>query len=161
MIVADTGPLMAFARIGQLGLLRRVVGTLHIPEAVYNELLRPGRERPGATEIVHGGWIQRHTVSNETAIAQLPSTLHHGERHAIVLAQELSAALLIDEQRGRTIAQAQGLTVIGSLWVLATAKQRGDLEHVKPFITALLAAGYWLDELLLAPFLQSVGEHNE
>ncbi len=51
MIVADTGPLIAFARIGQLDFPRQVVGTLYIPDTVYNEMVHPGRERPGAAEI--------------------------------------------------------------------------------------------------------------
>ncbi len=161
MIVADTGPLIAFARIGQLDFLRQVCGTLHIPDAVYNEMVRPGRERPGAAEITRGAWIHRHAIRDEAAVAQLPSTLHSGERQAIVLAQELGAALLIDEQRGRTIAQQRGLTVIGSLRVLASAKRHGYIERVKPHLIGMLTAGYWLDEALLEPFLRSVGEHNE
>ena len=44
----------AFARIGQLDLLRQVVGTLYIPDAVYNEMVHPKRERPGAAEITCG-----------------------------------------------------------------------------------------------------------
>jgi predicted nucleic acid-binding protein len=112
-------------------------------------------------EIRQSDWIYRRAVRNEDMVVQLPATLHLGERHAIVLAQELSAVLLIDEQRGRTMAQEKGLTVIGSLWVLAEAKRRGYIKYVKPLITAMLAAGYWLDEPLLVPFLQAMGEYNK
>ncbi len=38
MMVADTGPLIAFARIRHLNLLQQVIGELIIPEAVYDEL---------------------------------------------------------------------------------------------------------------------------
>jgi predicted nucleic acid-binding protein len=38
MMVADSGPIIAFARIGRLDLLRQVVGELLIPAAVYEEL---------------------------------------------------------------------------------------------------------------------------
>lgn len=161
MMVADTGPLIAFARTAQLDLLRRVVGTLYIPEAVYDEMVRPGRERPGAAEMIHGGWILRHPIRNAAALTQLPPTLHRGERYAILLAQELRATLLIDEQQGRAITQAQGLQVIGSLRILAEAKRHGYLEHVKPVLTAMRHAGYWLDAALLGPFLWSVGESDE
>ena len=37
MMVADSGPIIAFARIGRLDLLRQVVGELVIPPAVYDE----------------------------------------------------------------------------------------------------------------------------
>ncbi len=39
MIVADTGPLIAFLQIGRLDLLQQVMGTVVIPEAVYEELV--------------------------------------------------------------------------------------------------------------------------
>jgi predicted nucleic acid-binding protein len=39
MIVADSGPIIVFARIGRLDLLRQVVGELIIPDAVYEELV--------------------------------------------------------------------------------------------------------------------------
>lgn len=134
MLVADTGPLIAFARIGQFTLLRQVVGTLVIPDAVYDELVGRGRERPGAAEVRRGDWIHRHPVKNRVSITQLPTTLHRGERHAIAL--------------------------VGSLWVLADAKRRGVCTRIKPLVAAMLEAGYWLDASLLEPFFHEMDEHD-
>ena len=48
-----------------------------------------------------------------------------GERQAISLAQELSAAaIIIDEERGRKEAKRRGLSVIGILGVLRDAGER-------------------------------------
>jgi predicted nucleic acid-binding protein len=55
MIVADSGPVIAFARLGRLDLLHQVVGTLVIPHAVYEELVGRGTTRPGAAEVRQGG----------------------------------------------------------------------------------------------------------
>ena len=85
MIVADTGPLIAFARIGRLDLRQQVAGELVIPEAVHAEMTKV-RDRPGAANIERGVWIRRQAVRNLAAVAQLPPTLHHGERHAMILA---------------------------------------------------------------------------
>ena len=52
MIVADTGPIIAFARLGRLELLHQVVETLVIPEAVYAELV----SREGATDQALQKW---------------------------------------------------------------------------------------------------------
>jgi uncharacterized protein len=159
MMVADTGPVIAFARLGRLDLLRQVVEALVIPDAVYEELVGRGKERPGATEVEHGGWMHRRTVTDREAVAQLPRVLHAGEREAIVLAQEINAQLLIDEQRGRAIATIRGLAVIGILRLLAEAKQRGLIPAVRPLVEALLAIGYWIDEEhVIRPFLQEMGE---
>ncbi len=43
MIVADAGPLIAFSRIGRLGLLRQVAGELVVPEAVYEDVVVKGK----------------------------------------------------------------------------------------------------------------------
>lgn len=112
MIVADTGPIIAFARIGRLDLLHQVVGDLVIPEAVYEDLVIKGKERPGAAEVERSTWIHRQVVTDRAALALLPSSLHLGEREAIVLAQELGAQLLIDERRGKCPSplQSQGLS---------------------------------------------------
>ena len=159
MIVADTGPVIAFARLGQLDLLRQVVEALVIPDAVYEELVGRGRDRPGVAEVEHGGWMHRKTVTNREAVAQLPQVLHAGEREAIILAHEVNAQLLIDEQRGRDIAIARGLEVMGILRILAEAKQRGLIPAVRPLVEALLAVGYWIDEeRVIRPFLQEMGE---
>jgi uncharacterized protein len=127
-------------RIRHLNLLQQVIGELIIPEAVYAE------------------WIQRRTITNQASISNLPSTLHAGERHAILLAQELGLGLLIDERRGRTVAAEWGVEIFGSLWILAEAKRQGIIAQTKPLVTAMLAAEYWIDEEILLPFFQELGE---
>ena len=86
MIVADSGPIIALARINQLDLLRQVVGTVVIPDAVFEELVSKGRDRPGAAEVEDGVWIHRRAVKDRAALVTLPQVLHLGEREAIVLA---------------------------------------------------------------------------
>ncbi len=129
-----------------------------IPEAVYEDLVIKGRGRPGATEVESSTWIHRRVVTDPATLAPLPSPLHLGERDAIVLAQELGAQLLIDERRGRKNAVEQGLEVFGSLRVLAEAKRLSLIEQVKPILEAMLGSGYWIDEELIPPFLQEIGE---
>jgi uncharacterized protein len=160
MMVAESGPLIAFARMGRLNLLRQVVGELVISAAVYEELTGRGHERPGAAEAVRGEWMQRRMVGNQAMVAQLPAVLHAGEREAIVLAEELQAQLLIDEQRGRNMATTRGVTVLGSLRILIEAKRRGLIDRAQPLLDAMLAAGYWIDEELLPPFFQEIGEQR-
>jgi uncharacterized protein len=162
MIVADAGPIIALARLERLDLLRQVVESLVIPDAVYEELVGRGHNRPGAAEVAQAGWMHRRTVTDRDAVAHLPHVLHAGEREAIVLAHELHAQLLIDEQRGREIAVAQGLEIVGILHLFADAKRRGLIPAVRPLVEALLAIGYWLDEeRVIRPFLQEMGEADE
>jgi predicted nucleic acid-binding protein len=158
MIVADAGPIIAFARIGRLALLEQVTGELVVPDAVYDDLVRGG-DRPGAAEVQRSRGIQRRTLRNRQALAHLPRGLAQGEREAMLLAVEENATFLVDERRAREAAIQRGIAVIGSLWVLREAKQRGLIMAVYPLIEELLAIGYWMHpERVIRPFLQDMGE---
>jgi predicted nucleic acid-binding protein len=158
MIVSDTGPIIAFARLGRLSLLRQVFHILIIPDAVFDELVRSGPHQPGAPEALQGEWIQTRAVIDQNAVAQLPPRLHAGEREAIVLAHEYGTQILIDEQRGRAVARAMGVKTIGSLRVLAEAKAMGIITAVHPLIEALQTIRYWIDQSIIHDFLEEMDE---
>jgi len=111
MIVADTGPIIVFARIGRLELLQQVVETVIIPNAVYDELVTAGRGRPGSEAISQSIWIQSVPIGDHSAIPHFPSMLEQGEREAIVLAQERQATLLLDDHRARQEAENRGINL--------------------------------------------------
>jgi predicted nucleic acid-binding protein len=140
MMVADAGPLIAFARIGRLALCHQVVGEFVVPDAVYEDLVQGG-DRSGAEEVQRGAGIQRYTLRNRQALTHLPHGLAQGECEALLLAEEEGATLLIDERKAREAAEQRGIEVVGSLWVLKEAKQRGRILAVRPIIQELLAIG--------------------
>jgi predicted nucleic acid-binding protein len=41
-VVADTSPLIALHQLGQLSLLQRIFGEIHVPPAVAREIIRRG-----------------------------------------------------------------------------------------------------------------------
>lgn len=60
------------------------------------------------------------------------------EADAIALALELDLPILIDDLKGRKVAEKLGLKFIGSLGLLKIAKNRGIILEVKPFIQKFL-----------------------
>lgn len=84
MIVSDSTPLIAFARIGELELLKDVVNQLIVPQAVWDELTA-ARNRAGAAEIQKASWIEARTV--ESAPPELLQLLDRGEAEVILLAE--------------------------------------------------------------------------
>lgn len=71
--------------------------------------------------------------------ARLPDTarLDPGEADAISLAKELmSAAVLIDERKGRRVAERLGLVVVGTLAVIELAAEHKLLD-LRPVLDAL------------------------
>ena len=105
-----------------------------------------------------GESIHRGTVRNQAAVAQLPAVLHLWNAEAIILAGELGAQLCSDKQRGRNVAAARGIPLVGSLHILADTKRSGLIDRVRPIVAALLDAGYWFDEELLRSFFIDMGE---
>ena len=87
MIVSDAGPIVVFARIGRLSLLRDVTGTLLIPDAVHSEIFVKSGAMPGASEVAQAKWIQRVSVADRSIVDRMPNVLHEGEREAIALAK--------------------------------------------------------------------------
>jgi predicted nucleic acid-binding protein len=160
-IVADSGPILSFARANQLELLRQVVSHLTIPEAVYDEIVIRGAGKPGSAEVQGASWIRHLSVHDRTFVDQLPLKLHLGEREAIALAKEQRTALLVDEREARREAFRQGLIVIGSLRVLSEAKTRGLIAQVRPVLDELIVAGMHITEALYESFLRQVGEAED
>jgi predicted nucleic acid-binding protein len=159
-IVSNTSPIINLAAIDQLTLLRTLFDHIVIPQAVYDEIVITGAGEPGAREVLEFDWISSYQVKNRPLVDSLGIELDAGEAEAIACAIELKAdRLLIDEQRGRTIAQRLGLSVTGIIGVLIEAKRRGEASHVKPELDALIAkAGFWIDRALYEQVLRHVGE---
>jgi len=67
--------------------------------------------------------------------------------------------LLIDERRGRRVAQREGVPVIGLLGVLAEAKRRGLLGSLRDMLDGLQrVAGFRISSDLRFRMLAEVGE---
>ena len=85
--------------------------------------------------------------------------LDPGETAAILLAEKVrAAALLIDERRGRAVAVGRGISVIGTLGIVAGARKMGSLGRAAPVVAELRADGFWLSDAVVAEFLRELGE---
>jgi predicted nucleic acid-binding protein len=58
LIVADSSPLISFARAGKLHIIHMVYSKIIFPSAVYEEIVINGKGKPGAEEIRLAGWIK-------------------------------------------------------------------------------------------------------
>jgi predicted nucleic acid-binding protein len=137
-------PIINLAAIDRLTLLQQLYGHIIIPQAVYHEIAVTGAGEPGAQEVQRLSWIITHTVADQTLIHSLCVELDRGEAEAIACTSELNAELLlVDEERGRAIAQRLGLRVIGLLGVLIEAKHRGLIDAFNPRSLCTSVTGGW------------------
>jgi predicted nucleic acid-binding protein len=73
------------------------------------------------------------------AVRLLLQEIDIGEAEAVVLALENNIQdILIDEYRGRRLAEARGLAVIGTVGVLLQAKKTKLIQAVKPELDELM-----------------------
>lgn len=105
-------------------------------------------------------WIQSRAISDLVLLEALSNELDPGEAAAIVLAIELGAdKIVIDERRGRSVAERLNLDYIGILGVLIEAKTQGLILEVKPLLDSLVRqAGFWISQPLYESVLRSVEE---
>jgi len=142
IVVSDTSPITNLSAIGQLDLLRYLYGSTVIPQAVYNEMVAAGKPVPGAIEVQTLSWIQVQNIDDVQRVAALQASQDNidlGEAEAIALALELNAGLLLmNERRGRALAQSCGLNVTGLLGILLQAKRKELISLVKPVVDELI-----------------------
>ena len=78
-------------------------------------------------------WIRVIEVQNQGKIQELEAVLDKGEASAIALALETEKSqLIIDEKKGREVAQKLKIEIIGTLKVILMAKQKGIIQSARP-----------------------------
>lgn len=136
-VVSDTSPIHALNHLALLGLIPRIEGRTLVPVAVATELASP-QSGLGPIEIGRRAGFEIVAVRDTAAVAGLLEGLDPGESEEIILAREVSAAvLLMDERDGRAEAIKRGLNVVGTLGVLLRARKDGLLPAIAPMIDRL------------------------
>jgi predicted nucleic acid-binding protein len=159
VIIGNATPLIAFARIGQLALLQKVVQNMTIPEAVALEISEYVRSTQGIIDLSQESWITVQPVQSEQQVRLLLPTLDRGEAEVITLALERQARLiLMDELAGRKVAESLNLHVSGSVGILIRARQMGAITAVKPFLEEMKRQGIYFSQRFIDAVLRQIGE---
>lgn len=160
IVVADSGPLIALARIDHIFLLERLFGTVLVPPAVHAELAL-GSGKPGTAVLakaLDAGTILVREVPGET-LSSLPIPLDAGETEALVLARlNGGSVVFLDEKKARNVARMIGIPVIGTAGVLVEAKRKGLVPSLSGIFDSLVQSGYHLSPALVSRALSLAGE---
>lgn len=158
-VVSNSTPLIYLAALGDFELLRSMFSRIHIPRAVWIELVDQGGGQPGHHAVVAAvadRWLHVETTVHPPDI--LPG-LDPGELYAIQLAQEhMADALLMDDRRGVNHARQKGLVVVPTLALYIRAKWAGHITSVAVKARQLRAAGFRLSESDFQNVLTAAGE---
>lgn len=160
IVVSDTSPIRALDFLNLLEVLPVVFDHVLIPPAVAAELVRTGG-RFRLIDVNDYAFLKIHAAHDQGQVNCLLPLLDRGEAEAIVLAQEIAAdAILIDEADGRRVAQEKyGLRTIGTLGILLSAKQRGEVSAVRPLVDQLRdGLGFFVSESLYQEVMRRAKE---
>jgi len=146
MIVSNSTPLIALSRINKLELLKEYFTEIYIPEEVYTEVVKRGGNLAGAREVRDAAWIKTGRAKDKLGVEILVRNLDKGEAEAIILAKENNAELLlIDDRKGRDIAEDLGIKISGTIGVLLLAAEDNKINF-KESLDDLIASGFRLSK---------------
>ncbi len=155
-VVSDTSAISNLQAIGRIDLLETVFGEVMITPAVQRELFRVDSNKNLLEDY---NWIKVVSPENQELVLQLMIDLDLGEAESIALAVEKRASyLIIDELKGRKIANDLGLRVVGILGIIIKAKTDGRIPLVGPLIDELRLHGFRLKDNLVKDVLKRLGE---
>lgn len=156
IVFCNTTPFIALSSIGRLELLPQLFGNIHVARSVADECAEGGRILVPALQSLD--WVV--CVPDETT-STLPALfeLDRGEKQTIILAKKLGAAsVIIDERLGRRVAEYLGLSVTGTLGVLAKAKATGLIPSFNEAAQAMREQGIHYDPNLIVRVAQHLSE---
>ncbi len=161
ILVSDTGPLVALAKLNLLAQLHHVFSRLYLPAAVVAEATLAGK--PCAVDIAafvhdHSAWVICPADASGQSIDVMSGRFGAGEVQAMHWAAQLGVPVLIDERRARAQAKFMGLQVVGLGAVLLRCKQVGILRLVVPAMKELEAMNYFLSPQVVQAIAALAGE---
>lgn len=159
IVVSDTTPLNYLVLVNAVDVLPKLFKKVYTPHEVVRELAdarAPQQVRQWAQD--PPDWLMVATPSSRLASTD---QLDPGEANAISLAKQIKApAVLLDEKRGRIVAQGEGLVVIRTLALLELAAERQLLE-LRPILELLQATSFRIDRKLIASSLARDAARNK
>jgi predicted nucleic acid-binding protein len=148
VIISDTSCLILLHKIGEVELLKRLGSKIFITQIIKNEF---GMPLPDWIEVKNPKDIHYQEI--------LEMELDPGEASAIALALDLeNTVLVIDDLKGRQVAQRLQLKYAGTFGLILRAKQEGIIASVVPILEKVRRTNFRFSEKLLDSIIKQAGE---
>ena len=129
VVISDTSCLIILSKIGYLEVLQALFGEVLISREVKDEF---GEDLPD--------WIIVKKVASRHIERILLLNVDEGEASAMALyleQQSEDVLLVIDERKGRLVAQDLGIKIIGTIGIIIKAKEKGIITNLSEIIERL------------------------
>jgi len=148
IIISDTSCLIILSKINELYLLDKLAERIFITPIIQKEF---GKKLPA--------WIIVKEPKNYHYQTILEMDLDKGEASAIALSLEMDNVIIIlDDLKGRKIAEKLNLRYSGTFGLILKAKQIGIIKSVKPIIDKIRQTNFRFSDKLLDFIIEEAGE---
>lgn len=148
IIISDTSCLILLNKIDELELLKKLSSKVFITPTILQEF---GEVLPE--------WIILQAPKDKHNQKILEIDLDKGEASAIALSLEMDfSILIIDDLKGRKIAERLNLRHSGTFGLILKAKQSGVIESVRPILEKIEKTNFRFSEKILEFVLKEAGE---
>ncbi len=150
IILSDTSCLIILEKIGELELLHVVFGEIVVTGEVAAEY-----------DLPLPVWVSVRNPHNVNYQQILEASVDKGEASAIALAVELGDCLLIiDDLKGRNLAEQLGIKITGTFGLIIEAKLSGHIESVKPLLAKIKQTDFRLSKDIERKILLKANESD-
>jgi len=137
-VVTNTSPVILLARIGRLGLLKNLYGSVLMSPFVKAECVDKGREA-GARDVpeiekgIREGWVQLVSLDREELQEARrlldEARIGQGEAEALVLSKRRHMLAVLDDKEARALAKGWNLEHTSTVMVLFEAFKRELISY--------------------------------
>jgi predicted nucleic acid-binding protein len=164
LIVADASPLIHLSKIGKLEILKKLYGTILIPNGVWDEVVTQAKGRPGASEVESGhaeGWIKTARVVVQKVLETEGAFGADGE--VIALAEKRQVPLLLNDRAVAAIARTHGVRVVWLTRALVEAVEKNAVssQEASLILRELVRAGLRVRSEVLAEVFHLIEDRGK
>jgi len=154
----NASPLIYLSRAGLLDLLQVIAPEIVVPQTVAAEILRRDATDVTAQAIQQNDWLK---VLQTPPIPPEITAWSLGAGESAVLSWALAnknTEAIVDDLAARRCAAALQIPVRGTLGIILTAKQRGEISTARPLLEKLRQNGMYLSDKVLNQARSLIGE---
>lgn len=165
MYVFDATPLVYLAKTERLGIVESIPERCVLPGQIHEEVVETGLEEGHADarrveRAVDDGYLEVVSVESSETHDRLCENRHLSDADAAVLAvaDTHDATAVMDEQYGRDVASAEGITTRGTAYLVLSALRDGVLtgDEARATVDAMVDAGWYCSPDLYARVVQKI-----
>ena len=165
-IISNATPLIYLAKADKLYLLQTTINQVFIPNAVFQEVVEEGKrlgekDAYRVEKAISQGWLVVQAVKN---IFSHQVALHPGEIEVISLAKETGIkTVLMDDAKGRSVAELAGLKPVGTLWIILQAVKNHmiDFNEFLSTLEDIIHSGFYLKDEVYIKIIRTAKNISE